>query len=279
MTDLSQLVVVLVSPRNPLNIGAVARAMTNFGASDLRLVKVHPPSLLAARSAADLDLEITSARSAADLPLEITSARTAASPSEAPASAVGPSAAIVTGAREFQSVAEAISDCAFIFGTVAPGHRPPSASYALLPDAAPTLRAHLQHSRVALLFGSEKFGLSNSDLSHCHTVLGIPTSSTLASMNLGQAAAVCLYELSRPSPSPSPARAAAPDTALSSETERLTTLLAETLALTGPPAPSPEIAEQELRALILRLNLSSTDAISLTGILRHILWKLRHPPA
>ncbi len=177
LADLSQLVVVLVSPRNPLNIGAVARAMTNFGASDLRLVKVHPPSLLAARSAVGLPLETTPV-----------------------ASAVGPSAEIVTAAREFQSVAEAISDCTFVAGTVAPGHRPPSASCALLPDAAPMLRQRLQHSRVALLFGSEKNGLSNSDLSHCHTVLGIPTSSTLASMNLGQAAAVCLYELSRPAP-------------------------------------------------------------------------------
>ncbi len=256
LAGLSQLAVVLVSPRNPLNIGAVARAMTNFGASDLRLVKVHPPSLQAARIAAD-------------------------SPSEnvLPVSAVGPSAEIVTAAREFPSVAAAISDCTLVAGTVAPGHRPPSASYALLPDAAPILRAHLSHSRVALLFGSEKNGLSNSDLSHCHTVLGIPTSSTLASMNLGQAAAVCLYELSRPAPAnslsaPAPPAASAP----AGDLERLATLLAEALALSGPPAPSPEIARQDLRSLILRLNLSPADAISLTGILRHILWKLRNPP-
>ena len=52
-------------------------------------------------------------------------------------------------------------------------------------------------SPVALLFGSEKFGLSNEDLSHCHWLLRIPTREEHGSMNLGQAVAICLYELHR----------------------------------------------------------------------------------
>src|SRR5947209_9791271 len=50
---------------------------------------------------------------------------------------------------------------------------------------------------VALLFGSEKFGLSNEDLAHCHWLLRVSTAQPELSMNLGQAVAVCLYELVR----------------------------------------------------------------------------------
>src|SRR5262249_20269465 len=66
-----------------------------------------------------------------------------------------------------------------------------------LPEAAPIIRKRLGSGRVALLFGSEKRGLSNADLSHCHWLLRIPTREGHASMNLGQAVAVCLYQPSR----------------------------------------------------------------------------------
>jgi TrmH family RNA methyltransferase len=240
LDDLSSLVVVLVSPRNPLNIGAVARAMTNFGCADLRLVKVHSPSL------------------------------------ERVESAVGPSAEVVAHAREFPTVADAVADCIYVAGTVAPGHRPPSERYALLPDAADDLRGRMTQGRVALLFGSEKTGLSNSDLSHCHSIIGIPTGATLASMNLGQAAAVCLYELSRGRAKEGlSVSASAP--AVAADVERVSILLNEALTASDAPGTQSAVAEQELRSLILRLNLSTADAQSITGMLRHILWKLRHP--
>ena len=50
---------------------------------------------------------------------------------------------------------------------------------------------------MALLFGSERYGLSNKELSHCHWLMRIPTREEHGSMNLGQAVAVCLYELIR----------------------------------------------------------------------------------
>jgi TrmH family RNA methyltransferase len=240
LNDLSSLVVVLVSPRNPLNIGAVARAMTNFGCADLRLVKVHAPSL------------------------------------ERVESAVGPSADVVANAREFSTVAEAVADCVFVAGTVAPGHRPPSENYALLPEVAGDLRARMAHGRVALLFGSEKTGLSNSDLSHCHAIIGIPTGATLASMNLGQAAAVCLYELSRIEAA-SEEMSTAAELAVAADLERVSTLLREALTVSDAPGATTPQNEQEMRSLVLRLNLSTADAQALTGMLRQILWKLRHP--
>src|SRR5215831_926101 len=63
--------------------------------------------------------------------------------------------------------------------------------------AARQIRRTLPKAPVALLFGSEKFGLSNDDLSHCDWLLRIPTEDPDLSMNLGQAVALCLYELAR----------------------------------------------------------------------------------
>ena len=55
----------------------------------------------------------------------------------------------------------------------------------------------LASAPAALLFGSEKFGLSNEEMSYCHWLMRIPTREEHGSMNLGQAVAVCLYEMIR----------------------------------------------------------------------------------
>src|SRR5690348_14089960 len=155
MTDLA---VVLVSTRNPLNIGAAARAVANFGFSDLRLVD---PYEVAFREAV---------------------------------SAVG-GAHVLQAARVFPTVADAVADCSLVVGTTAAQNRVPQMPMELLQSGAPRLKAH--SGRAALLFGSEKFGLSNGDISFCHRLLRIPTAPGTPSMNLGQAVAVCLYELIR----------------------------------------------------------------------------------
>jgi tRNA/rRNA methyltransferase len=237
--DLKNLAIILVSPRNPLNIGAVARAMSNFGCHDLRLVKVHPPSLEDARSA------------------------------------VGPSADLIATAKEFATVAEAIADCIYVAGTVAPFHRPPSETYASLPAAAPSIRMLLSQQRVALLFGPEKTGLSNDALSHCQQILSIPTTPTLASMNLGQAAAVCLYELSRTHENSLEQKI--PAAAPAADLDRITAVLLEALIAADYTAIETASAQQELRQLIRRLHLSAPDARTLTGMLRKIIYRLRLP--
>jgi len=152
--------VVLVATRNPLNMGAVARAMSNFGALHLRVVK---PYARAYREAV---------------------------------SAVGASA-VMKEAEEFATVAEAVADCRLVVGTTAVGNRDVRQPLLGLEEAGRVIREKLEASRVALLFGSEKRGLSNDDMSYCHWLLQIPTREEHRSMNLGQAAAVCFYELGR----------------------------------------------------------------------------------
>ena len=100
-------------------------------------------------------------------------------------------------AREFKSVAEAVADCTLVIGTTAVRHRELQHPLKRLEAGARLIRKRLVSSNVALLFGSEKFGLSNEDLSHCHWLMRVPTCDANISMNLGQAVAVCLYELVR----------------------------------------------------------------------------------
>ena len=243
--DLSRLAVVLVSPRNPLNIGAVARAMSNFGCDDLRLVRVHDPSYQEA------------------------------------VSAVGPSAEILRGARRFEALAEAIADCGLVYGTLAPHGRLPEQPMLALPLAAQQLRAAMNDvdgiggggSRAALLFGSEKTGLSNHDFSHCHGVVGIPSRAEHASMNLGQAAAVCLYAAAQAGLPPMEMR----ETALASaeHVDRITTLLSESLAAVNYVGIGRAWADDNLRSLVRRMRIPQEDASALTGMLRKILWVLK----
>jgi TrmH family RNA methyltransferase len=242
--EFERLRVVLVNTRNPLNIGAAARAMSNFGF--LRLYVVKP-----------FELAFREARSA-----------------------VG-AAPLLARAEEFGSVAEAVADCSLVVGTTALSRRNPEQPVRYLREAAPLIRKRLDRSRVALLFGSEKRGLSNEDLSHCHWLLRIPTREAHRSMNLGQAVAVCLYELARAAKTNAPPEKLR--LASAGDLERLTSLLLDALNASGylkNPSPSNTMprsaahAEVKIRRFVRRMNLSSADAELLLGMLRQILWKL-----
>ena len=236
--DLSRLVVVLVRPRNPLNIGAAARAMTNFGAKQLRVVN---PFRLAFREAR---------------------------------SAVG-AAELLKNAEEFSALSEAVADCSLVVGTTAVRDRALQHPVRQLGDeAAGGVRASLEVGRVAVLFGNEKTGLSNDNFSYCHWLLNIPTREENISMNLGQAVAVCLYELSRSAPPEANAPKVEPASGV--QTQQISECLFEALRISGyvKPGTSP-MFEKKARSLILRFNLEAYDAKLLLGMVRQILWKLR----
>jgi TrmH family RNA methyltransferase len=227
--------VVLISPRNPLNIGAAARALSNFGFSDLRLVNPYDHAFREA------------------------------------VSAVG-GVAVLQSARVFDNLAEAVADCSLVVGTTSIGHRELQHPLHPLEAAAPLVRGHL--AKTALLFGSEKFGLSNEDISYCHWLTRIPTVPETPSMNLGQAVAVCLYELVR-----DPAAIAAPDLrrpVAGADTEQLTRMLLELLQLSGYTNRIVAVStEQKVRRFLRRLTFQQRDARLVLGILRQLLWRLR----
>ena len=286
-SQLARVSVVLVRARNPANIGAVARAMHDFGFSSLRVVNEFLPPLEAAKSAVD-------------------------------------ASEVMAAARTFPSVAEAVADCTLVIGTTAVGERQLHHELFNLPEAAPRIHTELAHdsARIAILFGSEKTGLSNEELSHCHWLLTIPMheheGTRHASMNLGQAAAVCLWELVRTAGSPqstdcpesdtpglqsrhsgaaSPMRGFGPGDITIAEPPRHSLLRGDSPAMPGTvPAGSLErIAELfnevldkseytrrhaassnpiHIRRLVRRIGIDAIDAPIWMGILRQILWKL-----
>src|SRR5512147_2932599 len=179
---LENLRVVLVAARNPLNIGAAARAMSNFGAMQLRVVNPYSIAFREARSAVG----------AADL---------------------------LARAEEFAALPDAVADCSLVVGTTALQHRELQHPLRGLDQGGDLIRGALKSGRVAIVFGSEKRGLSNDDLSHCHWLMRIPTREAHSSMNLGQAVAVCLYELVREAKTAPPAQT---PLAASADLERIT---------------------------------------------------------
>ena len=237
---MSALKVVLISPRNPLNIGAAARAMSNFGFSEMRLVNPYAVAFREARSAVKAH-------------------------------------AVLEQAREYPTVAEAVADCALVVGTTAIGPRVLEHPLRRLEYGGKLIAKKMGAAPVALLFGSEKFGLSNEDMSHCHWLMRIPAREEHGSMNLGQAVAVCLYEIIR---SPAAAKAA-PDVKRPAEVvhiERITEFLETILDRSGYVHARVEgSTRMKIRRLVRRLQLNAHDAEVWLGMLRQILWKLEHP--
>jgi tRNA/rRNA methyltransferase len=205
---------------------------------------------------------------------------------------------VMAAARRFDTLAAAIADCTLVVGTTAIGDRGltqpvlplqlaaprilatlaagPSGPYALNPKPSPS---------VALLFGSEKTGLTSDQLSHCSLLTTIPmyAPSDAAtgkparhlSMNLGQSVAVCLYELTREGLEGAreiPTLHEAPATA--ADRERLTQLLLDVLHATGYTRRFPgNVTDPLIRQLALQLGVTHREAMTWMGILRQVLWR------
>jgi tRNA/rRNA methyltransferase len=229
--------VVLVGARNPQNIGAAARAMHDFGFTDLRVVNDFAAPFEAAQ------LEATSAVAA---------------------------------------------DSTLIVATTAIGDRTLTQPVRPLRETTPRMVSAmtLEGERVALLFGSEKTGLTREQLSHASLLTTIPMHQPIAedgtparhlSMNLGQSVAVCLYELTREGledARPLPALHEAPATG--DDRERVTQLLLDVMQATGYTRRFPANADEAVvRQLALQLGVSHREAMTWMGILRQVLWRER----
>jgi tRNA/rRNA methyltransferase len=257
-TQLDRIEVILVAPRNPLNIGAVARAMANFGFTRLTVVAAYEPHWREARSA------------------------------------VG-APNLLQDAREAATLAEAVADCTLVIGTGTLAHRKPEQLVISLPSFTPAVAQELGGGgRIGLVFGPEKHGLTREDLSWCHMLVEIPTDTRQPSMNLGQAVAVCLYEVAtRVSSAEQPVAKVAkdpagidPETAVglqprpsSGDLDILAELLDELMvAANYSPQRMQAANRHSIRLLLRRLKLNASDHRRLLGLFRRILWRLRKSP-
>lgn len=250
----ARLDIVLVSPRNPLNIGAVARAMANFGFAHLTVAAPYAPNWREAKSA------------------------------------IG-APELLEQASEMPSLRQAVAACSFVAGTGTLTHRKPEQPAVPLHALGPILQRELARGgRAALVFGAEKHGLTRDDLAFCNVLVEIPTDPHQPSMNLGQAAAVCFYELAgRPMPADAPPAGEAAGSApagldapapASADLDRLAGLIEETMAAARYSPQSMQAANrQDLRLLLRRLALSAHDTRRILGLFRRILWRLARTPS
>jgi len=179
--------IVLLRPRNADNLGAIARAMKNFGLSDWVVVSPNPQLL-----------EVPGMN------------RLAVKAGE-----------LLESVRRVETLAEAVADCTWVVGTTM---RRIDGRRRLTPKQVAERAAS---ESLALVFGDERSGLTNEDLAQCHDLSAIPTSDEQPSLNLAQAVLIVAYELrlaaDREAPAPpfpnSPADAAQLE-ALFAATER-----------------------------------------------------------
>lgn len=234
--------IVLVRPRNPLNIGAAARAMANFGFSDLVVVAPFDPVWREARSAVGAGHVLKSARMVDHLP-------------------------------------EAIGDCNFVVGTTTGSRRNLDRDPVALTELTSEPSKAPSRGRAAVLFGSEKTGLLNDHLSYCHLLVRIPTTAGCPSMNLGQSVAVCCFELARAARFPHAESTGRIHTSLPANIQSLDHLLdraARLLDHSGYFKPKGKPAQMlKLRRLLLDLELSNHDVRVLGGALAQLEWKMK----
>lgn len=150
--------VVLVEPKYPENIGAAARACANFGVRNLRVVS---PRVM------DWERILTMATRVGE--------------------------EVAKDLKVFDSLNDALSDCNYVVGSTARlgAHRK---VHKTLREVACDVASYSVNNRVALVFGNEKWGLTNEQLYMCHDVFTIPTEGG-SSLNVAQAVVVTLYEV------------------------------------------------------------------------------------
>lgn len=153
--------IVLVEPSHPGNIGGAARAMKTMGLDDLAIVNPvrFPDPQAVWRAAGAVD--------------------------------------VVYGARVFGTVEEAIADCGWVVGTSARSRRVPWPVATVGQFADRLVEENLGGKPMAILFGREDRGLSNSELECCNLHVMIPANPDYPSLNLAMAVQVVCYEVRR----------------------------------------------------------------------------------
>lgn len=152
-------VIVLVRPQLGENIGKAARAMLNFGLTEMRLVTPRDgwPNPAAGPAAAGADM-------------------------------------VLARARVYGSTAEAVADCAQVYATTV-RKRGVTKPVVTPEQAARAIAA--QEGRSAILFGPERSGLETDDVALARAILTVPVNPEFGSLNLAQAVILCAYEWSR----------------------------------------------------------------------------------
>ncbi len=224
-------VIVLVRPQLGENIGKAARAMLNFGLTELRLVAPRDgwPNPDAGPAAAGADI-------------------------------------VLERAQLFESLADAVADCAHIYATTVrkrgvtkPVFTPEEAASAI----------HAQPGRSALVFGPERSGLDAGDVALARAILTVPINPEFASLNLAQAVILTAYAWSRATPLVQPPKTDLLPPAPQAELDQMIAQIDAMLVDAGyfhPPERSAA-TRQTLRGLLTKPGWNSLEVRTLRGVL------------
>ena len=227
--------IVLVRPQLGENIGKAARAMLNFGLADLRLVNPRDgwpnPAAGPAASGADIVLE---------------------------------------KARLFDSVADAVADCAFVYATTV--RKRGLVTPVVTPEQA-AQEINAQQGASAILFGAERSGLGTEDVAVAQKIVTVPINPQFGSLNLAQAVILVAYEWSKQQDLAMPTQSEpAEPRATQAQLEGLIGQFDAALDKAGyyfPPDRTPA-TKLTMRTILTKAGWSNREVQALRGMLRAI---------
>ena len=234
-------IIVLVRPQLGENIGKAARAMLNFGLTELRLVAPRDgwpnPSAGPAAAGADVVLE---------------------------------------QARIYETLAEAVADCAHVYATTV---RKRGVTKPVV-DAEQAARAiHAEPGRSAYVFGPERSGLETEDVALARAILTVPINPKFGSLNLAQAVILCAYEWSKQVNLVQPTVEELLPPAPQDELEGMIAQLEAMLAPTGfyYPVNRAAATRRTLRGLLTKPGWNHLEVRTLRGVLSALTKGPRRP--
>ena len=233
-------VFVLVRPQLGQNIGKAARAMLNFGLTEMRLVAPRDgwpnPDAGPAASGADVVLE---------------------------------------QAKLFDNVADAVADCSLVFASTV--RRRDLVMPVLGPEEMAD-RISASPERSAILFGPERSGLETEDVALANAIVTVPINPQFGSLNLAQAVILLAYEWSRRSELAQPPAKDLEPPAPHGELDGLISQLNDELDAKGyfhPPSRT-QATKNTLRTIFTKTGWSSREVKAIRGVIRALVGPVRH---
>lgn len=227
-------IIVLVRPQLGENIGKAARAMLNFGLTELRLVAPRDgwpnPSAGPAASGAD---------------------------------------DVLANAQLFDSLADAVADCSHVYATTV---RKRGVTKPVVTPEAAAQAIHADTGRSAILFGPERSGLESDDVAVARTIITVPINPAFGSLNLAQAVILIAYEWSKGIALASPPKTEIDPPAPQSELDGMIAQLDVMLEGAGHfhPLDRAHIDKRTIRTLLTKPGWSAQEVRTLRGVLRSL---------
>ncbi len=233
MQELSNIVVILVEPENPGNVGFTSRVLANFGVKEMRIVGCDPRD--------DYQAQIFSVR-ASD---------------------------ILDSAKIYTTLESALEDIDAAWAATARPGGNHSVTRALVPlEKLPDHNA--LDGTIALVFGRESSGLTNDEIGLCDLAFTIPTSDEYPSLNLSHAVAITLFHLFAKLPPREEREPAAARAATKKEREQVLVFFDELIDRLYTQEFRRPIAKQVMRNLLSRAYMTGREITTLTGIVRRM---------